>query len=74
MSPTRCKRCGESIRWVATENGKLMPLDATPDPAGNVYVSHDATGRALAVVVSKGNPHPSGIVYMPHFARCVGSR
>jgi DNA modification methylase len=33
---TACRSCGAEIRWARTFTGKLMPLDAAPNPAGNV--------------------------------------
>ena len=38
MSVTACRSCDAPIRWVRTVRGNLMPLDAAPDPAGNVEI------------------------------------
>lgn len=52
-----CKGCGAEIRWVISENGKRMPLDAKPEKRfvilvdsyhevvrlEDTYVSHFAT-------------------------------
>ena len=65
-----CRGCGVAIRWVATAaTGKLMPLNAEPDPAGNVLLDDD--GRA--VVLGKGDAGASlfgEARYMPHHATC----
>jgi len=26
-----CRQCGKRVMWVATQNGRRMPLDADPD-------------------------------------------
>lgn len=48
-----------------------MPLNPDPDPAGNVAVYQDGTGRRIGRVL--GNSQPLGYehIYMPHAATCV---
>jgi hypothetical protein len=71
-----CRRCQARIRWAFTPAGRRMPLDADPDPEGNVYwgptpedphrlarVDRDLVAAALTGQLS-------GDVYMPHHATC----
>lgn len=64
----RCRSCGAPILWAITTAGKPMPVDAVPDPAGNVSVEREA-GRLVARVHTEpslfGEPR-----HMPHHATC----
>lgn len=79
LTQTRCKTCGEPIRWARTEKGKAMPLNYDPDPAGNVFLGpapYDETGRVLArvradLVVIALATDDAGSVFMPHIATCT---
>jgi hypothetical protein len=42
-----CASCSASILWIRTPKGKAMPLDATPNPNGNVVIRD-----GLAVVLN----------------------
>ena len=60
-----CRSCGAEIRWVRTAaNGKAMPLDALPTPAGNVEIT-----PAGAVVHAQATLD-GGERWMPHHATC----
>lgn len=64
--PATCRSCSAPIRWEKTENGRNMPLDAEPSPAGNIYLR-----KGLALCVSAKNvPPPDAPLYLSHFARC----
>lgn len=78
-TPVRaCTRCKAPIVWartMASENGpggKSMPLDAYPDPAGNVAVRDVGRGRLVARVLAKDEDHDHHAEQraMPHFATC----
>lgn len=43
--PDLCRSCKAPIVWAISENGKWMPLDATPDPSGEWRLMGD-TPRA----------------------------
>ena len=60
-----CRSCRASIRWVTTANDRLMPLDAEPNPDGNVEI-HDGH----AVVLEQLTIFNTGERWMPHFATC----
>lgn len=62
---TPCKACGASILWAETALGRRIPLNATPDPTGNVELHAD--GRA---VVHKTAPLTGVTTYRTHFETC----
>lgn len=62
---TPCQACGQPIVWALGRTGRRMPLNATPDPAGNVELHAD--GRA---VVHKTAPLTGVDLYTSHFATC----
>lgn len=61
-----CKKCHAPIRWVETLNGKRMPLDQAPNPAGNVVLRN-----GVACVV-RADDSTTLRRYMAHFASCAG--
>ncbi len=76
-----CRGCGAPIRWVRTEHGNLMPLDADPDVDGNVElvdpVGQTVSAAQVAVTaqpvtaVMHGQPTMTGgDRWMPHHATC----
>jgi hypothetical protein len=66
-----CRSCTAPILWVRTVNGKYMPLNAEPDPKGNIVLDrHDvATVLGKNAVVPVGTP-----IYMPHHATCSNAQ
>jgi hypothetical protein len=49
-----------------------MPLNAEPDPAGNVAVSRTGSGALRGRVLAGGQKAiPPEVTYCPHFATCV---
>lgn len=59
-----CRYCGESIRFVHTETDRRMPLNASPDPNGNVIMRE---GRAHVLAAGDDT---RGQRWMPHAATC----
>ena len=51
---SKCRGCGQEIKWIEMASGKKMPLD--PDPV-------------QMVIVNVGIGEVRG-VYMPHWATC----
>ncbi len=49
-----CSSCGAPIIWIKTPKNKSMPLDATPNPDGNVVIR-----EGLAVVLTALAPSGS---------------
>ena len=75
---SRCRDCQADIIFARTHAGKLMPLDPERrepgDPAANVAVSRDHTGRFLARVLKPtedDKPEPFEWLAIPHFATCL---
>lgn len=62
----RCRSCGAPVRWVPTEAGRSMPLDAEPSDRGNVELR-----AGVAVVVDPDQPTLTGEPrYVAHFSTC----
>jgi hypothetical protein len=47
-----CSSCGAPITWARTSSGKAIPLDAGPDPTGNLLVV-DRHGTTLPAPVAR---------------------
>lgn len=69
MSTSTCRGCGAPIRWVRTTHGNLMPLDAEPDPDGNVELIDSFLDGLVAVVHTQPTMF-GGERWMPHHATC----
>ena len=69
MKTTACGRCGRQIVWARTPQGRSMPLDPTPTPAGNAFAQYE-NGVLIVRVKTKDDPRPVGTPMMPHFATC----
>lgn len=73
----RCSKCQAHIKWCATVNRKMQPIDAEPNEAGNLrlideYVQTER-GVLQRVLVAKADApalDDDGIRYMPHHATC----
>jgi hypothetical protein len=71
----RCRSCAAEIRWVLTERGKPMPVDAAPytgdDPRGLFVLRNptDGTTSPTAIAVTP-DAFPGEPVYRSHFATC----
>ena len=65
---SRCRSCGAEVRWAHTTFGKLMPLDAEPDPNGNVELV--GKGQQQLAIVHAQPTMDGGLRYMPHHATC----
>lgn len=60
-----CRSCGAPIIWAHTPNGKSMPLDAEPDPTGNIVLD-DGTARVEPNQTLTGTRHTSHFATCPH--------
>ena len=69
-----CESCQAPIIFAVVHNNagrklKHMPLNADPDPAGNVAVR---PGTMTGYVLRKGQKAvPPEVTYLPHFATCT---
>jgi hypothetical protein len=61
----KCKSCDADITWCDTVNGKLMPLDSTPDPRGLFVMVKGRTWKATDEDRKLARP-----TYTSHFATC----
>ncbi len=74
------QECSARIRWVLTETGKRMPIDADPAPDGNLYFPQDEPGlfpvdeapaEPTVRAVTVARPAPAGVpLYLSHFVTC----
>jgi hypothetical protein len=62
-----CRSCGAAIIWAMTGKGRTMPVDARPDPKGNVAVVIDGDTRRAIVGVT---PESIGPRHLSHFVTC----
>ena len=76
---SRCRSCDAEIIWTSTPTGKSMPLDANPNPDGNVELSCDRSGEhprrkpvatVLAGMFLEEARSAGRELYMPHHATC----
>lgn len=66
---SRCRACGDEIRWVRTAaNDRLIPLNIEPDPAGNVEV---VDAKAVVHAAGQADLFADGVRFMPHHATCT---
>lgn len=62
--------CGARIIWTLTERtGKRAPVDAEPNPAGNLILLPSPHGAPTSKVADLLDD-PDAPRYMPHFATC----
>ena len=61
---SECRSCGAPITWAITDQGRRIPLDAKPNPAGNIRL--DLTH---AHILTKSDNY-NGPRYTSHFATC----
>lgn len=73
-----CRSCGADVIWGRTPIGNLMPLNAEPNPDGNVEAhepprsaSYSNNAPMVIVAVHPGPPlFTEHSIYMPHHATC----
>lgn len=71
MTRSECRTCRAVIVWAVTVNGKPIPLDAEPEPGGNVRVTERESAAPLAEVLGPlERTLEVGPLYMPHHATC----
>jgi hypothetical protein len=66
-----CPNCGASIRWVSTQTGRRLPLDAEPTPwsARHGWVLDDGVAR----LADPYRDHSAVPRYRNHWAACTGA-
>jgi hypothetical protein len=71
MPRPTCRYCDQPIRWVRTESGSEMPINAAPDRNGNVVLVPDGVGHRARVLAGKRLLEWRGQLWMPHFVTCA---
>lgn len=70
---SRCRSCAAEVVWATSQTGNAMPLNAKPDPFGNVK-TYGRPGELSAVVLAGSeleDARAAGLdLYMPHHATC----
>ena len=65
----KCGSCGADIIWVKTVAGNWQPLDAEPNPKGNIVLidgfAHVLKGELFEPMIDPGKER-----YLSHFATC----
>jgi len=65
-----CRKCPARIRFCKTADGKWMPIDAEPNPDGNLVLDgHDEDGNPLVRVADLFTA-ADAVRYMPHWSTC----
>jgi hypothetical protein len=68
--PKPC-RCGQRLIWATTEAGNRMPINAEPDPDGNVALWQDVHQAWQVRVVTPSQPRrPGEVLHRPHHSTC----
>lgn len=71
---SQCRSCGASIRWVVSTKGNRMPIDASPHPNGNLYLTKRALdGQWCASAIGQESLEAArsmGRAYISHHATC----
>lgn len=70
----KCKSCGASIVWIATQAGKNMPCNAEQvtywkDAKGKTTII-TPNGETVRASLSGDLERATGIGYIPHWATC----
>lgn len=64
-----CRGCGARIIWMPTAKGKAMPVDAKPNPDGNMILRNGA----LLFGATAEHLRDGEQLRMPHWATCPQS-
>lgn len=69
----QCNYCAAPIRWITTSTGKSMPVDAAPDPNGNVAI---LGGKAAVLGPAKATAARAGGVelHLHHAVNCPNAK
>lgn len=67
---TPCRSCGAPMFFVHTRKNRAMPLDAEPNPHGNVVIADDDVAEVFPDPVVAEATWPERLRYLPHHASC----
>lgn len=67
----RCRSCGAPVLWRAhAKTNRLAPIDARPNPQGNVYLLPDERYEVLTAAQRKAGWVPRTPLHTNHFQTC----
>lgn len=67
----RCQSCQAEILWARTPSGRRIPLDAEPNPDGNVILTgYEDEARTLTKAELPAYRARGWRIWMPHHATC----
>ncbi|HKE79039.1 MAG TPA: hypothetical protein VKB54_07010 [Solirubrobacteraceae bacterium] len=69
MRTATCRSCGAQIVWAETEKGRRMPVDADPNPLGQIVLRGHGT-TPLAICGVPDDAYPGEPRYASHFQTC----
>ena len=81
-----CQKCPTRIVWVRTEHDKMMPIDAVPNPLGNIGLDFvtDPDKPPLAVHLNEEKKQMrveaaeklgiAPLIFISHFATCPAAK
>lgn len=72
-----CRSCKAPVRWVLVAgSNRRMPLDPTPSPNGNVWVTEWLAHTPVVSVVANPDAVPSNVPtrYTSHFVTCPDAK
>jgi hypothetical protein len=68
---TSCRSCGAEIVWARTERDKRAPIDAEPNPLGDVVlIWHEGDREPLAIFGVPDEAFEEWQRHTSHFATC----
>jgi len=70
MQTSTCKSCQQPLRWVRMNTGGLSPVNAEPDPTGNIVIEN-GIGRVLTGDLFAAPADPETPRFKSHFASCT---
>jgi hypothetical protein len=71
-----CRRCPAEIVWLRhATTGKRAPIDAQPDPNGNIEVDLEAGTYRIVSAAELGEARAIGLpLHLNHFATCPAAQ
>ena len=73
MNPSKCKsqRCGATIVWCDTVNGRKMPLDEQPSADGKWRIEDEDKAVPTAIYVPAAERLGRDDLHESHWATCI---
>lgn len=65
-----CRSCGAAVFWVLSPNGKRMPVDKAPTPAGPYVLTYSVIRNELQAKPFKPPGTPERNRFESHFKTC----